>query len=335
LATLSVKIRRNSVEEEEKFMLSKLNRRLFREGQFLLLAITLVLTFAPLTHARNANRSVNSDKTAVGESRFTDIESTRIHYVNYGKGDEALVLIHGWTMNVDNWRDQVPDFAKRYRVIAIDLPGHGKSMTRLGTIGSAEPFAYTMDYFARAVEAVMRHAKVKRAVLVGHSMGTPIARAFYRRYPEKTLAIVIVDGALRPFGDKAMMDRMIDGLRGPKYKETIGQMFGMMMGPGLPVEAQERIKTSSMNTHQLVLVSAMEGMADPSIWGEDKINVPVLAVMAKNPFFPPNLETSYRALVPNLEFYMWDGVGHFLMMEKPKEFNDVVLAFLAKNKLLK
>ena len=78
----------------------------------------------------------------------------------------------------------------------------------------------------------------------------------------------------------------------------------------------------------------MEGMADASIWGEDKINVPVLAIMAKNPFYPPNVEQSYRNIAPNLDFQMWDRVGHFIMMEKPKEFNEAVLAFLNKNKLL-
>ena len=76
-------------------------------------------------------------------------------------------------------------------------------------------------------------------------------------------------------------------------------------------------------------------MADASIWGEDKITVPVLAIMAKNQFYPPNVEQSFRAIAPNMEFQMWDGVGHFLMMEKPKQFNEVVLAFLDKNKLLK
>ena len=79
----------------------------------------------------------------------------------------------------------------------------------------------------------------------------------------------------------------------------------------------------------------MEGMADPSIWGEDKINVPVLAIMAKNPFYPPNLEESFRAIAPKVEFHMWDGVGHFIMMEKPQEFNAAVLQFLDNNKLLK
>ena len=69
-------------------------------------------------------------------------------------------------------------------------------------------------------------------------------------------------------------------------------------------------------------------MADPSIWGDDKINVPVLAIMAKNPFYPPNVEESFRAIAPNMEFHMWDGVGHFIMMEKPKEFNEAVVQFL-------
>src|SRR3989441_13073957 len=270
---------------------------------------------------------VLAQKTATTESRFTTLDGTKIHYVNYGKGDEALVLIHGWTCNIDNWRDQFADFAKRNRVIAIDLLGHGQS--------DKPQASYTMDYFARAVDAVMRDAKVKRAVLVGHSMGTPVARQFYRKYPGKTLAIVIVDGSLRPFGDKALMDRLLAGFRGPNYREAVGQMLTAISGPNLSTDARERIKASALNTPQHVIVSAMEGMADPSIWGEDKINVPVLAIMAKNPFYPPNVEESFRAIAPKVEFHMWDGVGHFIMMEKPQEFNAAVLQFLDNNKLLK
>jgi pimeloyl-ACP methyl ester carboxylesterase len=271
--------------------------------------------------------STNDEKAPAGESRFTTLDGARVHYVNYGKGSEALVLIHGWTMNVDNWRDQIPVFAKGNRVIALDLPGHGRS--------DKPQITYSMELFARAVEAVMSDAKVKRAVLVGHSMGTPIARQFYRKYPEKTLAIVIVDGPLRPFGDQTMMAKFIAGFRAPNYQETVSKMFDGMFGPSLSAEGRERIKASLMNTPQHVVVGAMEGMADPSIWGEDKINVPVLAIMAKNPFFGADIEQRYRGIAPNMEFLMWDGVGHFIMMEKPKEFNEAVVAFLDKNKLLK
>ena len=292
---------------------------------------------------------INAAPDSKAGSKFTKLDGAKIHYVDYyrdsgargpnkgkaGNDDEAIVLIHGWTMNVDNWRDQIPELVKRARVIAIDLPGHGQSdKPEVGT-GAGKTAAYSMDYFARAVEAVMRDAKVKRAVLVGHSMGTPIAREFYRKYPDKTLAIVIVDGALKPFADKPVLDRMIAGLRDPNYKATGTTMFNSMSGPGLSAEAKARIMTSFNSTPQYVVVSAMEGMADMSIWRDDKINVPVLAVMARNPFFPPNLEEYYRVLVPNLDYQMWEGVAHFLMMEKPKEFNAAVLAFLDKNDLLK
>jgi pimeloyl-ACP methyl ester carboxylesterase len=302
--------------------------------RFFVVALLMTLTLAAFdasTYAspgpvRAAAQTASVIKMIV-EAKYAHLDGARIHYLSYGKGNEALVLIHGWTMNVDNWRDSNVELAKRNRVIEIDLPGHGKS--------DKPQLSYSMEYFARAVDAVLRDANVKRAVLVGHSMGTPIARQFYRKYPKKTLGIVIVDGALRPFGDKAMMDQLLQGLRGPGYRDTINQMFTGMSGAGLATEAKERINASSQATPQHVLVSAMEGMLDASIWGEDKINVPVLALMARNPFFPPNLEQSYSALVPKLEFHMWDGVGHFLMMEKPKEFNAAVLAFLDKNQLLK
>ena len=146
---------------------------------------------------------------------------------------------------------------------------------------------------------------------------------------------VIADGPLRPFGEKAMMEAVTASFRGPNYKDTMGQMFAGMFGPNLSAESKERITASRLNTPQYVLVSAWEGMADPSIWGEDKINVPVLAIMAKNPFFGPDLEQRYRGIAPNLDFRLWDGVGHFVMMERPKEFNEAVLGFLDKNTLLK
>ena len=283
-------------------------------------ALLLALTLAPAAFAEKST-------TPKAQSRSAKLDSARIHYVNYGKDREALVLIHGWTSNLEFWRDQISDLAKRNRVIAIDLPGHGLS--------DKPQVTYSMDLFARAVDAVLRDAHVDRAVLVGHSMGTPIARQFYRNYPQKTLAIVIVDGPLRPFGDPKMMEGFIAGLRGPNYKDAGGKMLATISGPLLSAADQQRINSSFLNTPQHVVASAMAGMADESIWGRDKINVPVLAIMVKSDFFGGDIEPFYRSIAPKLDFQMWEGVGHFLMMEKPKQFNDAVIAFLDKNALLK
>jgi pimeloyl-ACP methyl ester carboxylesterase len=282
-----------------------------------------LICLLPLAGTAGAQGSQQSP----AESRYSSLDGARIHYESYGKGREALVLIHGWSCSIDYWRDLIPDLSKRSRVIAIDLPGHGLS--------DKPQLAYTMDLFARAVDAVMRDAGVKRGVLVGHSMGTPVARQFYRKYPQETLAIVIVDGALRPFGDKKLMDGFIAPLRNANYKEVGAGMLAGMSGPSLSPELRERIQASFLKTPQYVLVSAMEGMADESIWGQDKINVPVLAIMTKSPFWPADTEQFYRSIAPRLDFQRWDGVGHFLMMEKPKEFDAAVIAFLDKNALLK
>lgn len=262
-----------------------------------------------------------------GESRYAKLDGQRVHYQNHGKGREALVFVHGWTCSLKFWSRQVPAFDGKFRVIAIDLPGHGQS--------DKPEVSYTMDLFARAVNAVLGDAGVERAVLVGHSMGTPVIREFYRKYPQKTLALVIVDGPLHPFGDKKMMEQFIAPLRGPGYKEAASKFIDGMFGPNTTTEMRSDLKNSMLSTPQSVAISAMEGMFDESIWRQDKIDVPALAIMAKSGFLAADAEQSYRSVAPKLEFQVWDGVGHFLMMEKPKEFNEALGGFVMKNGLLK
>ena len=261
-----------------------------------------------------------------GESKFATLNGAKIHYQSYGQGSDAFVLVHGWSSNLTAWGYQIPELAKRGRVIALDLPGHGQS--------DKPQVAYTMDHFAAAIDAVMKDAKVERAVLLGHSMGTPVVRQFYRNYPKKTLAIVIVDGALRPFGDKALRDQFMNTFRGPNYKEAGEPMFKQMAGM-VSAEDYSRILESFQNTPQHVLVSAMESMNNDGLYGTDKINVPVLAILAKSPFWPADTEQFLRSLAPDLEYVMWEGVDHFLHQEKRKEFNDAVISFVDKKKLLK
>ena len=261
-----------------------------------------------------------------GDSQFAKLDGARVHYKSYGKGRDAIVLVHGWGCNLGHWRDQIPDLSKRGRVLVLDLPGHGQS--------DKPQVAYTMDLFANAIDAVMRDAKVERAVVIGHSMGTPVARQFYRKYPQKTLGIIIVDGGLRPFGTKEMREQFLAMFRGPNYKEAGAQMFAQMSAT-LSDADKERVKTSFSNTPQSVLVSAMESMGDDALYGPDKMNVPVFAILAKSPFWTADTEQFFRSIAPDFELQWWEGVGHFLMMEKPKQFNDAVIAFLDKKALLK
>ena len=260
------------------------------------------------------------------QEKYAKLGQNKIHYKNYGSGKDALVLVHGWTCNLEMWRDQIPEFSKRARVIALDLPGHGLS--------DKPETTYSMDFFADAIDAVLKDAGVEHAVLVGHSMGTPVVRQFYRKYQQKTLALVIVDGALRPFGTKEQREQFTAPLRGPNYKDAGAQMFAQMTST-LSDADKERVKASFLSTPQYVMVSAMDAMYTDTLYAPDKINVPVLAILAKSPFWPPDTEQFLRSLAPDLTFQMWEGVSHFLFMDRPKEFNATVIAFLDEKKLLK
>ena len=258
------------------------------------------------------------------ESRFATFNDTRIHYLSRGKGDEALIFVHGWTCNAEFWRPQMNDFPS-LRLVAVDLIGHGQS--------DKPHVAYTMEYFARSIEAVLRDAHIKRAVLVGHSMGTPVIQQFYRLFPEKTAGLVIVDGTLRVFLPKEQMDQFVNSLRS-NYQTAEPAFVDGLLGPIKDERLRSEIKTTMLAAPDYVGISAMEGMADQKSYGNDTIKVPVLAILAKSPFWGPDTETFLRSVVPNLDFRMWEGVSHFLMMERPQEFDHAVQEFLTKNKLL-
>jgi uncharacterized protein (DUF1684 family)/pimeloyl-ACP methyl ester carboxylesterase len=259
------------------------------------------------------------------ESRFASFENNKVHYIDVGKGSTVLIFVHGWTCNAEFWKGSYAAF-KNIRAIALDLLGHGES--------DKPQTNYSMHYFARSIEAVMKDANVTKAVLVGHSMGTPVIRQFYRLYPESVLGLVIVDGRLRPFAPKEQVEKFFAPLKA-NYKQAAPQFIDGMLAPIKDEKLKTEIKTSMLNTPEQAALSAMEGMNDERIWTNDKIDIPVLAVMAKSPFWTNEYEQYVHSIIPNIDYQVWDDVSHFLMMEKPDEFNKTVAAFLVKNNFAK
>lgn len=269
--------------------------------------------------------SVPVSGSSAPESCFAELDGAKVHYTDYGAGENTLVFVHGWSCDETFWAAQASAFGGKFHVITIDLPGHGQS--------DKPRIRYTMDLHARAIDAVLRDAKAKAATLIGHSNGTPVIRQFYRKFPEKTRALVIVDGGLRPFGDKAMMEKFVATLKAPNYAETAGRMIDGMVSPIPDPALREKIKAAVLRTPQYVAASEMEGTLDPELWRPDKITVPVLMILAQQPAWTPEYENFVRGLVSDLDYQMWEGVSHFLMMEKPNEFNAAVTAFLEKHGL--
>jgi pimeloyl-ACP methyl ester carboxylesterase len=274
-----------------------------------------------------ASHTAAASEPGAAESKSAHVDGLKIHYTNYGEGPMAVVFVHGWSCDETVWKDQGPALvAQNIRAITIDLPGHGQS--------DKPQIAYTPDLSARAIAAVLDHADVKTSVLVGHSLGTATIRQTYRHSPGRVAALVVVDGALRPFGDAAMLEKFIAPLRGPNYEKEMARWIDGMTQQITDVSARERIKASMGRSPQHVTVSAMEATLDPALWKPDMIDVPVLMVMAQNPRWNADYQQFVHSFIPNLEYQTWENVSHFLMMEKPREFTDVLVKFMRTHLLL-
>jgi len=246
-----------------------------------------------------------------------DVDGAKIHWTSTGSGP-AVIFVHGWTCDESSWQGQVPAFSKQYRVITLDLPGHGKSdLPKNGT--------FSMQLFARAVEAVRAEAKVDRAVFVGHSMGTPVIRTYATMYPSHVAGLVLVDGLVQVAGSQpGFTPPPMIGTEGLKAREN---MVRGMFGPATTPELQQHILKMMLGTKEATAAGAMTATWDQSWVKNDPITVPVLGVYAARPLASREAITR---IFPKVEYHEIPGSAHFLMMEKPDEFNQLLSAFLRK-----
>jgi sigma-B regulation protein RsbQ len=249
------------------------------------------------------------------------VDGADIHWTSRGTGAQTVIFVHGWTCDESSWREQVPAISQRYRVITLDLPGHGQS-------GMPASGMFSMELFARAVEGVRVAAGVDKVVLVGHSMGTPVIRKYALMYPTRVAGMVLVDGLVQ-IADAAGTGRggappAIRTMTGPARENMVRGMFSSITSP----ELQQHILKMMMSAPEATASGAMAATQDRSQWSNEPIKVPVLAVYAGAR--PLGSESGVKTLYPMAEYHQIPDTGHFLMMEKPAEFNRLLTGFLAR-----
>jgi pimeloyl-ACP methyl ester carboxylesterase len=281
-----------------------------------------------LLFTTNTQAGGRPDPLTTTASRYVTADGVRVHYKSLGEGTTAVALVHCWCGDLRFWKEQVPAFHGRARLILIDLPGHGHS--------DKPDTDYPMERFARAVVAVLKDAGVESAVLVGHSMGVPVVRQVYRLSPATVRGLVAVDGTLRrPTQKPAQLQGMLHHFSGPGYHGRIDQAVAGMAGSTASPQVRRWLRDVSPSAPQHAAVSAMRGMNDPAIWNDDAITVPLQVIVARSPSWAGDYEAYVRKLAPQVEYHVMDGVGHYLMLEKPKEFNALLTGFLQRREALR
>ena len=249
------------------------------------------------------------------------IDGAKINWVATGKGEPTVIFVHGWTCDSSTWARQVPVVARKYQAVTIDLPGHGKS-------GSPRDGKFSMDLFAKAVEIARREAKADKIVLVGHSMGTPVIRQYARLFPQHVAALVLVDGTVIDSKTAAGFAGIVDRFKGPDAAKTRVEFIHSMLTPAASPELQARIEKMMTAPPDSTAAGAMAAMADPAIWTDDPVNVPVLGLYAEKSRAAPR--EMITKIYPTVEYKQIPRTHHFQMLEKPEEFNRILLEFLNK-----
>lgn len=242
-------------------------------------------------------------------------DGNEIHYQVQGQGKPALIFIHGWCCDRSYWDAQLPYFAQKYEVVAIDLAGHGES--------GLDRKEWTMGAFGEDVVAVVNKLNLEQVVLVGHSMGGPVILEAARRMPKRVIGLVGVD-TLQNFEDKftqEQIDDMLTPLRS-NFAEATSNFVRTMFTPNSEPALVEKIAADMSSAPQEVGLGALEGYVD--FQNNEKIRVlqevqaPITCINSDQ--YPTNVEANQH-YAPSFKALIMSGVGHFNMMEDPETFN--------------
>ncbi|TVZ56440.1 pimeloyl-ACP methyl ester carboxylesterase [Lutibacter sp. Hel_I_33_5] len=182
-------------------------------------------------------------------------KNTKISFSDVGKGT-AVVLLHGFLENTTMWKDIIPELSKRNRIIAIDLLGHGKTAC-LGYI-------HSMETMAEAVEAVLNHLRLRRFIVIGHSMGGYVALAFAEKNPQKIKGLCLMNSTSNDDDEerkklRSRANKMIQTNFESMVKISVSNLFGQSNLERFKSEISF-VKKEALKTPLQGYIAANEGM---------------------------------------------------------------------------
>jgi pimeloyl-ACP methyl ester carboxylesterase len=246
-----------------------------------------------------------------------EFKKVRVAFSDTGKG-RVLVLLHGFLGSREIWTEFVKKLSKRFRVITIDLPGHGKTPS----IG----YYHSMELLAQSVKAVLDQVGVRRYVIAGHSMGGYAALAFAELYPENVAGLCLFHSTSYADGEEKKKDRdRVIRLVKKEHKHYVAEVATTLFNPDnlnkIPEEV-EKVRRIASSTSKQAIINSLEGMKERK--NRDMIlkhaDYPVLFIIGKKDGVIP-----YESMYPQIGMcrypfvLMLENSGHMGFYEAPKE----------------
>jgi pimeloyl-ACP methyl ester carboxylesterase len=246
-------------------------------------------------------------------------DGVEIVYMTQGKGDTAVVFIHGGFADKGYWVNQVKPVSEKYRFIALDLAGHGESGKNRKN--------WDLVSFGEDVRAVVDKENVKWVILVGNSLGGPVALEAARLLGDKVKGIVAVDTfhdlAERPPADYY---KKIGQSYRTDFAGTMGQMVRALFHTDADPVLYARVEKQMMNHSPEMAAAMMESFEGYDFVGIAKqVKVPIRCI--NGDLYPTAVEKN-RVIHPDFNAVILPHTGHYPMLEKPELFNRHLMEIL-------
>ena len=255
------------------------------------------------------------------------VNGLQIAYESHGEG-APVVLVHGWGGARSVWALQVPELARRNRVIAVDLRGFGDSDRPAGEEN------YSFVHCAKDLVALLDALGLERAVFAGHSMGTVISLHTCLLFPERVRGLVLVGGAVGwpPKGAVVgpQISQIVEKLQQMGVKAYLDAFAHVWFAPGTDPELIRKFTADSykMAPHAaLAYIRLTSGFNMRDRLSE--IAVPTLVIVGSEDGRNPVEESEYQNRhIHDAWLKIIKGAGHMVQVERPREFNHAMMAFL-------
>jgi len=243
-------------------------------------------------------------------------DGVSIHYDVQGNGETTLIFVHGWCCDRHYWRQQVDHFSARYGVVCIDLAGHGAS--------GRDRKQFTIAAFAQDVIAVMKQLGRDRIVLVGHSMSGGVIVEAARHLGSAVIGVAGVDSLWDV--DQERSPEQVAAFMAPfrvDYPKAARAFVRGMFTPTSDSTLAEAIMSAVAAVPGAIGIEALEasvGNGRSLREGLDEISVPVALINSPH-WRATNVEAAQRR---GIDVKLVPGVGHFVMLEDPLAFNQLL-----------
>lgn len=260
--------------------------------------------------------------------KSVNYKNEKVTFSDSGKG-KAVVLLHGFLGSHKIWEQTINNLSTSYRVIAIDLPGHGNTEC-LG-------YAHSMDLMAKCVKSVLDSLRLKKYIIIGHSMGGYVGLAFADLFPDHLKGLCLYHSTAYADSDEKKKDRLraiqaVKANRGIYTKSTIKNLFASKNLKYLKDEISFALSIAKQ-TGKKGIIAALHGMRDRPrrdiILG--LVNYPIMMVIGELDnvlLYDQLLEQSQ--LIKNKTILYLEHDGHFGFLESPEASNKAIRKFLRK-----